>query len=91
LLGHDWRPWLSVFATELETFRSAAKSQFPRILLTRSVMFIQPIDYFLAAWFILAGASALYVAIDQYRNNPKPMVMKWAFIMVLWRRCSRRL
>jgi FtsP/CotA-like multicopper oxidase with cupredoxin domain len=45
-------------------------------------MFIQPIDYFLAAWFILAGASALYVAIDQYRNNPEPVVMKWGFIMV---------
>ncbi|MGZ5092744.1 MAG: DUF4396 domain-containing protein [Burkholderiales bacterium] len=45
-------------------------------------MFIQPIDYFLAAWFILAGVSALYVAIDQYRNNPEPVVMKWGFIMV---------
>src|SRR3954469_2375553 len=45
-------------------------------------MFIQPIDYFLAVWFVLAGASALYVAIDQYRSNPEPVVMKWGFILV---------
>jgi FtsP/CotA-like multicopper oxidase with cupredoxin domain len=45
-------------------------------------MFIQPIDYFLAVWFVLAGASALYVGIDQYRNNPEPVVMKWGFILV---------
>ena len=24
-------------------------------------MFLQPIDYFLAAWFVLAAASTLYV------------------------------
>ena len=45
-------------------------------------MFIQPIDYFLAAWFALALASALYVAIDQFANNPEPVVMKWGFILV---------
>jgi uncharacterized membrane protein len=45
-------------------------------------MFIQPIDYFLLVWFILAAASTLYVAIDQYRNNPEPVVMKWGFILV---------
>ncbi|WP_292295937.1 DUF4396 domain-containing protein, partial [Mesorhizobium sp.] len=45
-------------------------------------MLIQPIDYFLVAWFALAGASTLYVAFDQYRNNPEPVVMKWGFILV---------
>ena len=45
-------------------------------------MFIQPIDYFLAAWFVLVFASTLYVGIDQYRNNPEPAVMKWGFILV---------
>ena len=45
-------------------------------------MLIQPIDYFLVAWFLLAGACTAYVAIDQYRNNPEPVVMKWGFILV---------
>jgi manganese oxidase len=45
-------------------------------------MFIQPVDYFLLAWFVLALASALYVGWDQYRNNPEPVVMKWGFILV---------
>jgi FtsP/CotA-like multicopper oxidase with cupredoxin domain len=45
-------------------------------------MLIQPIDYFLTAWFVLAAASAVYVGIDQYRNNPEPVVMKWGFILV---------
>ena len=45
-------------------------------------MLIQPIDYFLLVWFALAGASAAYVAWDQYRNNPEPVVMKWGFILV---------
>lgn len=45
-------------------------------------MFIQPIDYFLAVWFLLAFASTAYVAVDQYRNNPEPKVMKWGFILV---------
>jgi hypothetical protein len=45
-------------------------------------MFIQPIDYFLAVWFALAAGSAIYVGIDQYRNNPEPVVMKWGFILV---------
>ena len=40
-------------------------------------MFIQPIDYFLFAWFAIALASSLYVGWDQYRNNPEPTVMKW--------------
>ncbi|HET6222623.1 MAG TPA: DUF4396 domain-containing protein, partial [Dongiaceae bacterium] len=45
-------------------------------------MFLQPIDYFLAAWFALALASTVYVGVDQYRHNPEPMVMKWGFILV---------
>src|SRR5215208_4769901 len=45
-------------------------------------MLIQPIDYFLVAWFVLAIASTAYVCWDQYRNNPEPAVMKWGFILV---------
>lgn len=45
-------------------------------------MLIRPIDYFLLVWFVFAIASALYVAIDQYRNNPEPVVMKWGFVLV---------
>ena len=40
-------------------------------------MLIQPIDYFLVVWFCLAAASTVYVGVDQYRNNPEPLVMKW--------------
>jgi FtsP/CotA-like multicopper oxidase with cupredoxin domain len=45
-------------------------------------VFIQPIDYFLAVWFLIAFASTAYVAWDQFRNNPEPRVMKWGFILV---------
>ena len=45
-------------------------------------MIIQPIDYFLVCWFILAALSTSYVAWDQFRNNPEPVVMKWGFILV---------
>ena len=45
-------------------------------------MIIQPIDYLLVAWFLLAAASTAYVAWDQFRNNPEPTVMKWGFILV---------
>src|ERR1700704_92831 len=45
-------------------------------------MLIQPIDYLLVAWFLLAAASTAYVAYDQYRNNPEPVVMKLGFILV---------
>lgn len=45
-------------------------------------MFAQPIDYFLAVWFSLAALSAAYVAWDQLRHNPEPVVMKWGFILV---------
>lgn len=45
-------------------------------------MFIQPIDYFLAIWFLIAVACAILVAIDMYRKTPEPAVMKWGFILV---------
>ena len=32
-------------------------------------MIVQPYDYLLIAWFILASLSTLYVAVDQFRNN----------------------
>jgi hypothetical protein len=43
---------------------------------------IQPIDYLLVVWFLLAAASTAYVGWDQFRNNPEPTVMKWGFILV---------
>jgi hypothetical protein len=45
-------------------------------------MIVQPIDYFLIAWFALAILSTAYVAWDQFRNNPEPVVMKWGFVLV---------
>src|SRR5262249_40250467 len=45
-------------------------------------MLIQPIDYFLVAWFLLALASTAYVGWDQYCNKPERVVMKWGFILV---------
>jgi Domain of unknown function (DUF4396)/Multicopper oxidase len=46
------------------------------------LMIVLPIDYFLVVWFLLAFGSTAYVAYDQYRNNPEPVVMKWGFILV---------
>jgi len=45
-------------------------------------MLVQPIDYFLVAWFAVAGLSTAYVAWDQFRHNPEPAVMKWGFVLV---------
>src|SRR5882724_10501178 len=45
-------------------------------------MIVQPIDYLLIVWFVLAALSTVYVAWDQFRNNPEPVVMKWGFILV---------
>jgi manganese oxidase len=45
-------------------------------------MIIQPYDYALIVWFVLAGLSTAYVAVDQFRNNPEPTVMRWGFILV---------
>src|SRR5882757_5830 len=45
-------------------------------------MIVEPIDYLVLAWLALALASTGYVAVDQFRNNPEPTVMKWGFILV---------
>jgi len=45
-------------------------------------MLIQPIDYFLVAWFAVAILYTIWVGWDQFRNNPEPGVMKWGFILV---------
>ncbi len=45
-------------------------------------MLIQPIDYFLVVWFVLAAACTAYVAWDQFRGNPEPSVMRWAFVLI---------
>jgi FtsP/CotA-like multicopper oxidase with cupredoxin domain len=45
-------------------------------------MVVQPIDYVLIVWFVLAGLSTAYVAYDQFTNNPEPTVMKWGFVLV---------
>lgn len=34
------------------------------------------------AWLLIAVASALYVAYDQFRNNPEAPVMKWGLVLV---------
>lgn len=41
-------------------------------------MFLQPIDIGVYIWLAIAVASAGYVAVDQFRNNPEAPVMKWA-------------
>jgi len=45
-------------------------------------MILQPIDYFLVVWFALAALCTTYVAVDQFKNNPEPTVMRWGFILV---------
>ena len=45
-------------------------------------MFVQPVDFLLAAWFVIAALSTAYVALDQFKHNPEPAVMKWGFILV---------
>jgi FtsP/CotA-like multicopper oxidase with cupredoxin domain len=51
-------------------------------LLQFADMILQPIDYLVYAWLILALLSALYVGIDQFRHNPEATVMKWGFVLV---------
>ncbi len=48
----------------------------------RRARLIQPIDYFLVAWFVLVAISTIWVGVDQFRHNPEPAVMKWGFILV---------
>ncbi len=45
-------------------------------------MFVQPIDYVIAAWLLTSLACAVWVAVDMYRSTPEPVVMKWGFILV---------
>jgi len=45
-------------------------------------MILQPIDYVVDAWLVLAALSATYVAVDQFRGNPEATVMKWGFVLV---------
>jgi FtsP/CotA-like multicopper oxidase with cupredoxin domain len=45
-------------------------------------MIALPYDDVLIGWFVLALASTAYVAVDQFRGNPEPAVMKWGFILV---------
>jgi len=45
-------------------------------------MIIQPIDFVVYAWLIIAVLSAIYVAYDQFRHNPEAPVMKWGFVLV---------
>lgn len=45
-------------------------------------MILQPIDFVVYAWLVIAVLSALYVAYDQFRNNPEAPVMKWGFVLV---------
>jgi hypothetical protein len=39
-------------------------------------MILQPIDFIVYAWLIIAVLSAIYVAYDQFRYNPEAPVMK---------------
>ena len=45
-------------------------------------MILQPIDFVVYAWLLIAVLSAVYVAYDQFRNNPEAPVMKWGFVLV---------
>src|SRR5215216_5806910 len=45
-------------------------------------MILQPIDFVVYAWLVIAALSAAYVAYDQFRHNPEPAVMKWGFVLV---------
>src|SRR5438477_8163253 len=45
-------------------------------------MVLQPIDFVVDAWLVLAVLSASYVAYDQFTNNPEAAVMKWGFVLI---------
>jgi FtsP/CotA-like multicopper oxidase with cupredoxin domain len=45
-------------------------------------MILQPIDFVVYAWLIIAVLSAIYVAYDQFGHNPEAPVMKWGFVLV---------
>jgi manganese oxidase len=44
--------------------------------------YITTTNIVLAIWFTLVAVSTAYVAYDQFKNNPEPVVMKWGFILV---------
>jgi manganese oxidase len=44
--------------------------------------YITTTNIVLAVWFTLVVFSTAYVAYDQFKNNPEPVVMKWGFILV---------
>jgi len=64
------------------TFTNLKRSDCCQSAERRSIMIIQPYDYVLIGWFFLAALSTLYVAVDQFKNNPEPTVMRWGFILV---------
>ena len=45
-------------------------------------MILQPIDFIVYAWLTIAVLSGIYVAYNQFRNNPEAPVMKWGFVLV---------
>jgi hypothetical protein len=45
-------------------------------------MILQPIDFVVDAWLIIAVLSAVYVGYDQFSKNPEAPVMKWGFVLV---------
>ena len=45
-------------------------------------MILQPIEFVVYVWLIVAVLSAAYVAYDQFRSNPEAPVMKWGFVLV---------
>src|SRR3984893_9655676 len=47
-----------------------------------AAMVLQPIDFVVYAWLIIAVLSAAYVGYDQFRHNPEATVMKWGFVLV---------
>jgi manganese oxidase len=44
--------------------------------------YITTTNIVLTIWFTLVAFSTAYVAYDQFKNNPEPVVMKWGFILV---------
>ena len=44
--------------------------------------YITTTNIVLTIWFTLVAFSTAYVAYDQFKNNPEPIVMKWGFILV---------
>ena len=45
-------------------------------------MLVQPIDWLLAVWFVIAALRTSCVTYDQFKGNPEPAVMKWGFVLI---------